>query len=583
LTVLPAASERTRASPLLALDSVELVRKTWQERTTTSGHLGRATHPDPLAHFPPAVFASRSPKFLVTTHACSPAIIGEMDDMRHANGDVSAVVATVDERLRDGAVRHAGEEAAWGANGSGGHKREASDSEQTRSGHTSPPSRPVRLLLGCDSDTASGRASRDHSSRSGMIGSGGETGSASGSGRRSRGGGSAGVPAESLGGATGSGGSGGTGSGGAGVLCSLSPLALPPPPPLLPYGDSHTLEEGAARLGGDASALRDVLQTPPRRLPTMGIGSPLDLGMADAGGMGGLAEMGGTPMVGDGEMGGLAAFGGMGSLGGLAELGALAGLGGMGASMGMALGLSGDMGLPKGFSPTYSIPAGGDGDDAADRGPGDADGELGLGALSVEAAMAMELMSDEPAGAFSSAAGGPAGAGGASKKRDGAAAKPPGSGVGVGGDAAAAADGAVDRESLVVGATASTARAGGGAKAAAARPKSGSPPLARRDAGVSKSTFPPRRGDGKPDSRKGPPPKAEYRCTFEGCSKTFARRYNRVVHSRKYVGRGGSSCKRGACLGSPLRPPRAVAMSTTLLHTCTNHRAVLMPTFATSK
>jgi len=508
-----------------------------------------------------------------------------MDGMRHANGDVSAVVATVDESLRDGAVRHAGEEAAWGASGSGGHRRHGSDSEQTLSGHTSPPSRPVRLLLGCDSDTASGRASRDHSSRSGMIGSGSETGSASGSGRRSRGARSAGVLAESLGGGTGSGGSGGsggTGSGGGGVLCSLSPLALPPPPPLLPYGDSHTLGEGAARHGGGASASRDVLQTPPRRLPTMGIGSPLDFGIADAGGMGGLAEMGGTPIagMGGGGMGGLAAFGGMGTLGGLAELGALAGLGGMGASMGMALGLSGDMGLPKGFSLTYSIPTEGDGDDVADRGPGDADGVMGLGALSVEAAMAMELMGDEPAGAFSSAAGGPAGAGVATKKRGGAAAKPPGGGVGVGGNATAAG-GAVDGESLVVGATASTARAGSGAKAAASRRKSGSPPLARRDAGVSKSASPARRCDGRPDSRKGSPPKAEYRCTFEGCSKTFARRYNRVVHSRKYVGRGWIACRSGACLGS-LRPPGAAAMSTTLPQSCTNHRAVLVPTFATS-
>lgn len=488
-----------------------------------------------------------------------------MDGMQRVKGEVVVAVEAADECLRDslplagafgpwgGPTERGGGRGGQGGSGDGHRGSRGSDSEHTLSGHTSPPCQPVRLLLDCDSGAASGQPSGDLGSRRGLLDCGTETGSGSCSGRRSRGSGSgSGVGSRDGGSAadgTGSGGSGGTGGK---RTDGLSPLALPPPPPLLPYGDSHSLGDGTARLGGDTSGLRDLLQTPPQCLTTMGIGSPLDLDMA-VGGMGSLGEMGGTlggvgglaPMGQLAGMGGIGGMGGMGGLGGLngmgglglVDLGGMGGLGGMGASMGMALGLSAEMGLPKGFSSAGANPGRGGG--TSDLAAGDTDAALGLGALSVDNAMVMDLMDDRPPAASlpqdprSVAAAGavpravatavattPSGTGALTARAEGA--------NGCGG-------GRGNLDSLAVGATTTgaAATASVSAKDTQARPK-GASPRHRRDALRSKTASPTPRADSRHgDSRKVAPPKAEYRCTFEGCSKTFARRYNRVVHSRK--------------------------------------------------
>lgn len=327
----------------------------------------------------------------------------------------------------------------------------------------------------------------------------------------------------------------------------------------MPYGDSHSLCDGAARLGGDTNGLRDLLQTPPRRLPTMGIGSPLNLDMPVNSGMGSLGEMGGTlggvgglasmgqlsgiggvggmggmgGMGGVGGMGGLGGFNGMGGLG-LADLGGMGGLGGMGASMGMALGLSAEMGLPKGFSSAANPSRGGG---TSDQAGGDTDAAMSLGALSADTAMVMDLMDDRPPAASLSHGPKAAAAGvnphAVSPTVDTA---PSSSGMlAVGGEGPESRGRARGDLDSLVGATTAGAAASAcaSAKDTQARPK-GAIPRQRRDAVRAKAASPTRHADSRSgDGRKLPPPKAEYRCTFEGCSKTFARRYNRVVHSRK--------------------------------------------------
>lgn len=500
---------------------------------------------------------------------------GDIDGFQRAKREVIAAAAAAGERVGDG-MMHISEveligsqpDSGGGVGGDDGgrcHGGRKSDSEQTLSGHTSPPSRTVRSLIACDSESASGRGSGDISSRCDLLDCGSETGSGSGSCKRSRGSGSGsgeGAGGEGGGGrlGVGSGGSGGTGGhhSNAGVLCSLSPLALPPPPPLLPYGDSHSLVEGAVRLGGDTSGLRDLLHTSPEQLSAMGIGSPLDLGLAAAGGMGGIGDMGGTlggvgclvptgnltGMSSMGGMGGMGIMSGIGSLGGMglgiADLGGMGGLGGMTVSMGMALGLSADMGLPKGFSPTYSTVIPSSGRSTCVQVAGGTDGSMGLGSLPGDAAIAMDLGEDSPPAASphspdamgAEAAHLRAGVATADEKES-AAGRPAGNirdDRGGGGG-----NGGIGQESLVVGATTSGAMdtADAAAKDAKACPK-GTNPRQRRDAAAAKATPSTRRAENRlGEGRKLPPQKAEYQCTFEGCSKTFARRYNRVVHSRK--------------------------------------------------
>lgn len=510
-----------------------------------------------------------------------------MDGLQRIKGEAVLATDAADECMRDG-MRLAGEVGPWGASnergggrveeggrGDGHHAGRGSDSEHTLSGHTSPPCRPMRLLLDSDSGTVSVRRGDELGSRCGLLDYGSETNSGSCSGRRSRGSGSGSRVGGGDGGSaaegTGSGGSGGTGGGrtSSGVLCSLSPLALPPPPPLLPYGDSRALCDSAARLGGDTSSLRDLLQSPPRPLSTMGIGSPLGLDMDVPGGMSSLGEMGGTfggvgglaplgqlasmggmssmgGMGGIGGMGGMGGIGGMGGLGGLngmgglglADLGGMGGLGGMGASMGMALGLSAEMGLPRGFSFAVANPPRGGA--ASDQAAGDTDAAMGLGALSVDTAMGMDLMDDRPPVANVQGPRAVAVAGVNPHAVAPAVNKTPSGG----GALAVGTEGAIGRgarrgnlDNLVVGATTAGVAAGGCAspQVTQTRPK-GANPRQRRDAARAKASSPTRRADSRlsqGESRKLPPPKAEYRCTFEGCSKTFARRYNRVVHSRK--------------------------------------------------
>ncbi|GAB0491573.1 hypothetical protein MMPV_010179 [Pyropia vietnamensis] len=283
----------------------------------------------------------------------------------------------------------------------------------------------------------------------------------------------------------------------------------------------------------------------------MGIGSPLNLDMAVNSGMGSLGEMGGTlggvgglasmgqlPGIGGvggmGGMGGLGGFNGMGGLG-LADLGGMGGLGGMGASMGMALGLSAEMGLPKGFSSACANPARAGG--TSDQAGGDTDPTMSLGALSADTAMVMDLMDDRPPAATLSH-GLKAAAAGVNTHSVAPAVSMAPAGGGVLAVGSEGADGRSrvrgDLDSLVGATTAGAAAiACASAKDAQARPK-GAIPRQRRDASRAKAVSPTRRADSRPgDGRKLPPSKAEYRCTFEGCSKTFARRYNRVVHSRK--------------------------------------------------
>lgn len=278
-----------------------------------------------------------------------------------------------------------------------------------------------------------------------------------------------------------------------------------------------------------------------------GMGSLGEMG-ATLGGVGGLTSMGQLAVMGGmGGMGGMGSVGGMGGMGGLgglngmgglgfADLGGMGGLGGMGASMGMALGLSAEMGLPKGFSFAAATPARGGG--ASDQAAGDTDAAMGLGTLSVDTAMVMDLMDDRPPAASLQ---GPKAvpAAGVSPHAVASPVDPTPSG---GGALAVGAEGADGRGgergnlgSLAVGATTvgAAASACASAKDTETRPK-GAVPRQRREAVRAKASSPTRRADSRlGESRKLPPPKAEYRCTFEGCSKTFARRYNRVVHSRK--------------------------------------------------
>lgn len=256
------------------------------------------------------------------------------------------------------------------------------------------------------------------------------------------------------------------------------------------------------------------------------------------GGVGGLAPMGQLAgMGGIGGMGGMGGLGGLNGMGclGLADLGSMGGLGGMGASMGMALGLSAEMGLPKGFSSAGTNPARGGGTN--DLAAGDTDAAMGLGALSVDNAMVMDLMDDRPPATSPPQDARSAAAAGAVPRAVATAVAATPSGPG---SLTAAAEGANgcgggrgNLDSLAVGATTVGATASVSAKDTQARPK-GVSPRHRRDALSSKAASPTPRADSRHgDSRKVAPPKAEYRCTFEGCSKTFARRYNRVVHSRK--------------------------------------------------
>lgn len=488
-----------------------------------------------------------------------------MDNVQRVKREVVIAVDAANEGLRDsmplagafgpwgGPTERGGGRAGEGGGGDGYRGGRGSDSEHTLSGHTSPPCQPVRFMLDCDSGAANGQRNGDVGSRCGLLDRGSETVSGSCSGRRSRGSGSgSGVGGKGGGSAADGSGSGRSGITGVKRTGGLSPLALPPPPPLLPYGDSHSLCDGAARLSGDTSGLRDLLQTSPQRLSTMGIGSPLDLDMA-VGGMGSLGEMGGTlggvgglaplgQLAGMGGIGGMGSMGGLGGLNGmgclgLADLGSMCGLGGMGASMGVALGLSAEMGLPKGFSSAGANPARGGG--TSDLAAGDTDVTMGHGALSVDTAMVMDLIDDRPLAASLPQDRRSAAAPGTVPH---AAAPAVGTTPSDAGALTAGAEGANgcgggrgNLDSLAVGATTAgaAATASASAKDTQARPK-GSSPRHRRDALRSKAASPTPRADSRQgDSRKVPPPKAEYRCTFEGCSKTFARRYNRVVHSRK--------------------------------------------------
>lgn len=496
-----------------------------------------------------------------------------MDGVQRVKGEVVVAVDATDECLRDsmplagafgpwgGPTERGGGRGGQGGGGDGHRGGRGSDSEHTLSGHTSPPGQPVRLSLDRDSGAASGQPSGDIGSRCGLLDCGSETGSGSCSCRRSRGSGSgSGVGSRDGGSAADGTGTGGKRTGG------LSPLALPPPPPLLPYGDSHSLCDGTARLGGDTSGLRDLLQTPPQCLTTMGIGSPLDLDIA-VGGMESLGEMGGTlggvgglapvgqlsGMSGIGGMGGMGGLGGLNGVGGLglADLGSMGGLGGVGASMGMALGLSAEMGLLKGFSSVGANLARGGG--TSDLAAGDTDAAIGLGALSVDNAMVMDLMDDRPPATSLPQDPRSAAAAGAVPHADATAVATTPSGPGALTTEAEGANGCGggrgNLDSLAVGATTAgtAATASVSAKDTQARPE-GASPRHRHNALRSKAASPTSRADSRHgDSRKVAPPKAEYRCTFEGCSKTFARRYNRVVHSRKHTGETPYQCPHMAC------------------------------------